>query len=78
MSVTDTNIISSRCDVTNRAAVMALAEKVSVQVGDVNILINNAGIMPCKPVLRHSEKEIKTMMDINVNGILWVSGILCS
>ncbi|CAB3256258.1 unnamed protein product [Arctia plantaginis] len=60
------------CDVTNRSAVMELAEKVSVQVGEVTILINNAGIMPCKPVLKHSEKEIRTMMDINVNGILWM------
>ncbi|KAJ0182274.1 hypothetical protein K1T71_001643 [Dendrolimus kikuchii] len=60
------------CDVTNREAVLKLADQVSRDVGEVSILINNAGIMPCKPVLRHSEKEIRTMMDINVNGNLWM------
>uniref|UniRef100_A0A2A4K3Z4 Short-chain dehydrogenase/reductase 3 n=2 Tax=Heliothis virescens TaxID=7102 RepID=A0A2A4K3Z4_HELVI len=60
------------CDVTDRAAVLALAEKVEREVGVVTILINNAGIMPCKPVLKHTEKEIRTLMDINVNGNLWM------
>ncbi|XP_026738787.1 epidermal retinol dehydrogenase 2-like [Trichoplusia ni] len=60
------------CDVTDREAVMQLAQKVEREVGEVTILINNAGIMPCKPVLRHSEKEIRTLMDINVNGNLWM------
>ncbi|CAG9796331.1 unnamed protein product [Diatraea saccharalis] len=59
------------CDVTDRAEVFQLADKVQREVGDVTILLNNAGIMPCKPLLKQSEKEIRTMMDINVNGILW-------
>lgn len=62
-----------RCDVTDRAAVFRVAEKVSKEVGDVTILVNNAGIMPCKPILKHSEKEIRAEVDINVIGNLWVS-----
>lgn len=61
-----------RADVTDRAAVFKLAERVTMEVGDVTILMNNAGIMPCKPLLRWSEKEIRSTMDINVNGNLWV------
>ncbi|CAK1602437.1 unnamed protein product [Parnassius mnemosyne] len=60
------------CDVTDRAAVMALAEKVRKDVGDVDILVNNAGIMPCKPFLQQTEKEIRLMMDINVNANIWL------
>ncbi|KAJ8735860.1 hypothetical protein PYW07_007480 [Mythimna separata] len=60
------------CDVTNRKAVFELAERVESEVGVVTILINNAGIMPCKPILKHNEKEIKSVMDINVNGNLWM------
>ncbi|KOB67199.1 Short-chain dehydrogenase [Operophtera brumata] len=60
------------CDVTDRAAVFKLAEKVSKEVGDVTILVNNAGIMPCKPILKHSEKEIRSEVDINVIGNLWM------
>ncbi|XP_028169998.1 epidermal retinol dehydrogenase 2-like isoform X2 [Ostrinia furnacalis] len=60
-----------QCDITNRDAVFKLAEKVQKEVGDVTILLNNAGIMPCKPLLRHSEKEIRSMYDVNVHGVLW-------
>ncbi|XP_059051149.1 epidermal retinol dehydrogenase 2-like [Achroia grisella] len=59
------------CDVTNRASVFDLAAKVQKEVGPVTILVNNAGIMPCKPILRQSEKEIRLMNDINVHGVLW-------
>ncbi|CAG4953985.1 unnamed protein product [Colias eurytheme] len=60
------------CDVTNRSAVMQLAEKVSKEVGDVSILVNNAGIMPCKPLLDQTEKEIRLMNDLNVNAYIWM------
>ena len=60
------------CDVTDRSAVMQLAEKVERDVGQVDILVNNAGIMPCKPVLKQTEKEIRATMEINVNGNLWM------
>ncbi|XP_068626801.1 17-beta-hydroxysteroid dehydrogenase 13-like [Battus philenor] len=59
------------CDVTDRAAVMKLAEKVRKEVGEVDILVNNAGIMPCKPISRQTEQEIRLMMDINVNANIW-------
>lgn len=66
----------SRCDVTDRAAVFKLQEKVSKEVGDVTILVNNAGIMPCKPLLRHTEKEIRSEVEINFIGNLWVRTLL--
>ncbi|XP_052750144.1 epidermal retinol dehydrogenase 2-like isoform X3 [Galleria mellonella] len=59
------------CDVTDRAAVFDLAAKVQREVGIVTVLLNNAGIMPCKPILRQSEKEIRLMNDINIHGVLW-------
>ena len=51
---------------------MELADKVKREIGDVTILVNNAGIMPCNPVLMQTEKEIRLMNDININGNLWV------
>ncbi|KPI95142.1 Epidermal retinol dehydrogenase 2 [Papilio xuthus] len=59
------------CDVTDRAAVLQLAEQVRRDAGDVNVLVNNAGIMPCKPITEQTEKEIRLMMDINVNANIW-------
>ncbi|XP_063616404.1 17-beta-hydroxysteroid dehydrogenase 13-like [Cydia splendana] len=59
-------------DVTDREAVFKLAQRVTIEVGDVTILVNNAGIMPCKPLLRWSEQEVRSTMDINVNGNIWM------
>ncbi|CAG9136809.1 unnamed protein product [Plutella xylostella] len=60
------------CDVTDRSAIAAMAARVRREVGDVTILVNNAGIMPCKSLQQHSEKEIRTMFDVNVLAHLWL------
>lgn len=60
------------CDVTDRDAVNALAEKIRREVGDVTMLVNNAGIMPCKSLLQTSPKEIRALFDVNVLAHLWL------
>ncbi|XP_063824692.1 short-chain dehydrogenase/reductase family 16C member 6-like isoform X2 [Ostrinia nubilalis] len=60
------------CDVTDRDAINALAEKVRREVGEVTMLVNNAGIMPCKPILETSEKEIRALFDVNILAHLWL------
>ncbi|XP_039962228.1 estradiol 17-beta-dehydrogenase 11-like [Bactrocera tryoni] len=60
------------CDVTKRDAINALAEKVRQEHGFINIVVNNAGIMPCHPILEHTETEIRTMFDINVLAHFWI------
>jgi hypothetical protein len=59
--------------VSDRDAVLSLANKVKDEVGDVSILVNNAGIMHCHPLLRHSPQEIRNTYDINVLAHFWVS-----
>lgn len=59
-------------DVTNRELVLATAAKVLSQVGDVTILVNNAGIMPAHDLLEHTEAEIKRIFDINVLAHFWM------
>lgn len=51
---------------------MEAARKVKQEVGDVTILINNAGIMPHHQFLDHTEAEIRRIMDINVMAHFWV------
>ena len=62
-----------RCDVADRDAVLSLANKVKEEVGDVTILVNNAGIMSCHPLLGHKPQEIRKTYDINVLAHFWVS-----
>jgi NAD(P)-dependent dehydrogenase (short-subunit alcohol dehydrogenase family) len=62
-----------RCDVSNRDAVLTVARKVKEEVGEITILVNNAGIMPCHPLLQHNPQEIRRIYEINVFAHFWVS-----
>lgn len=41
-------------------------------VGDVSILVNNAGIMPQHEVLKHTEAEVRKIYDINTIAHCWM------
>lgn len=57
---------------TNREKVLETANKVFSEVGTVSILVNNAGIMPQHDMLKHSEKEIRMIFEINVLAHFWM------
>ncbi|KAJ8684465.1 hypothetical protein QAD02_020257 [Eretmocerus hayati] len=61
-----------RCDVSNRDEVMRVADKVKKEVGSVTIIVNNAGIMPCRPFLEYAAEDIQKMFDINVMAHFWI------
>jgi len=61
------------CNVTKREELIELAQKVRKEHGFVHVVVNNAGIMPCHPLLEHTESEIRLMYDINVLSHYWVS-----
>ncbi|XP_050310618.1 short-chain dehydrogenase/reductase family 16C member 6-like [Anthonomus grandis grandis] len=65
------NVYGYKVDVSNRENVMQTAQKVRDQVGDVTILINNAGVMPHHSFLDHTEQEIRKIMDVNIMGNFW-------
>jgi len=59
--------------VTKREDVFVVAKRVKEEIGDVAILVNNAGIMPCHTFLDHTVDEIIQIFNINVLGHFWVS-----
>ncbi|XP_032678940.1 17-beta-hydroxysteroid dehydrogenase 13-like [Odontomachus brunneus] len=61
-----------KCDVSKREEVFEVAGKIKREVGDVTILINNAGIMPCHVFLDHTTEEIKRVFDVNVLAHFWM------
>lgn len=67
-----TSAYAYKCDVANREEVFKVAERVREEVGNVTILINNAGIMPCHRFLEHTPEEIRKMFDINVLAHCWI------
>jgi meso-butanediol dehydrogenase / (S,S)-butanediol dehydrogenase / diacetyl reductase len=56
-------------DVTDHAAVAALAERISVEVGDINILVNNAGVIIREGIdSPQVEANVRRMMEVNYFG----------
>jgi len=58
-------------DVTCRATVFEIQQKVKNDVGVVVVLINNAGIVKGKSILKLTEKEIRLTMDVNAISHFW-------
>lgn len=50
-----------------------LHDKITRDVGDVDILINNAGILPGKPFMELTNEQIKKTFKINTLAHFWVS-----
>ncbi|RWS23589.1 Short-chain dehydrogenase/reductase family 16C member 6-like protein [Leptotrombidium deliense] len=59
------------CDVTDRRYVCSIAEKVRDEVGNVTILVNNAGIVSGKNILQLSEEEIVRTFQVNTLSHFW-------
>ncbi|WP_315719390.1 MULTISPECIES: SDR family oxidoreductase [unclassified Bradyrhizobium] len=57
-------------DVTDRADVAAFAEAARELWGHVNVMINNAGIMPLSPMAAMKVDEWDRMVDVNIKGVL--------
>lgn len=55
-------------DVTNEEEISAFVEKVNAEVGVIDILINNAGIIKRIPMLEMSAADFRQVIDIDLNG----------
>ncbi|MBB5887657.1 gluconate 5-dehydrogenase [Lactovum miscens] len=61
------------CDVTDETAVNAMVAQVEKQVGAINILVNNAGIIKRIPMLEMSAQDFRQVIDVDLNGPFIVS-----
>lgn len=58
-------------DVTRKADVQALVDKAVNTYGKIDVIINNAGIMPIAPLSEVRTDEWDNMIDINIKGVLY-------
>lgn len=57
-------------DVTDLADMQAFAELARAEFGPVDVLVNNAGVMPLSPLAALKTDEWSRMIDVNIRGVL--------
>jgi 2-hydroxycyclohexanecarboxyl-CoA dehydrogenase len=62
--------VGSRVDVSNRQHVNAAVEKIHAEIGQINILVNNAGITLFQPFMDMTEETWDRVMTINLKSML--------
>jgi NADP-dependent 3-hydroxy acid dehydrogenase YdfG len=58
-------------DVTSHADMLALGEDAIKAFGKVDVIVNNAGIMPLSPLANRRVAEWDQMIDVNIKGVLY-------
>lgn len=61
-------------DVTSRQSMAAFVEAAREKWGRIDVLINNAGIMPLSPLSAGKQDEWERTIDVNIKGVLWGIG----
>ncbi|MBB3398659.1 SDR family oxidoreductase [Rhizobium sp. BK060] len=58
-------------DVTSRADVQAFADAALEAFGRIDVIVNNAGVMPLSPMASLKVDEWDRMVDVNIKGVLY-------
>ncbi|OAM84265.1 SDR family oxidoreductase [Devosia elaeis] len=61
-------------DVTDRLSMAAFVQAALDIWGRIDVLVNNAGIMPLSPLAAGKQDEWERMVDVNIKGVLWGIG----
>lgn len=64
------NALAMATDVTQRDQVKKLVDSAVDQFGRVDVILNNAGVMPLSPMDRLNVAEWDMMIDVNIKGVL--------
>lgn len=59
------------CDVSDRNDVIKVAKQIRSDVGHVTLLINNAGILHCHPLLMLNHQQIQRTLEVNTLSHFW-------
>jgi NADP-dependent 3-hydroxy acid dehydrogenase YdfG len=62
--------IALRVDVTDRASLEGFLDEAEKQLGPLDVMVNNAGIMPVTPFMEEGDDSIHRQIEINVYGVV--------
>lgn len=63
--------LAVRCDVGERRDVQRLADEVARRLGDVDVLVNNAGVIRLGPLVEFAEPDWRLLFRVNVDGVFF-------
>lgn len=63
------NVVPIRCDVTRPDQVSSMVDRVTAELGGIDIAVCNAGIIAVIPMLEMSPEEFQRIQDTNVTGV---------
>lgn len=63
--------IAVKVDVSKREQMMAAVEETLQKLGDLNVLINNAGLGPTTPIETITPKQFEHVYAVNVGSVYW-------
>lgn len=61
-------------DVTDRQSMAAFVHTAMEEWSRIDVLVNNAGVMPLSPLAADKQDEWERMVDVNIKGVLWGIG----
>lgn len=64
-------VLVQRLDVTRRDQVEAFAEAARERFGSIDVIVNNAGVMPLSLLASLKVDEWERMIDVNIRGVLY-------
>jgi NADP-dependent 3-hydroxy acid dehydrogenase YdfG len=65
------DVLARRLDVTDRADVAAFADAARRRFGRIDVIVNNAGVMPLSLMASLKVDEWDRMIDVNIKGVLY-------
>ncbi len=57
-------------DVTDRSSFRAFLDEAECRLGPIDVVVNNAGIMPVTPFADEGEDSVRRQVDINLHGVI--------
>jgi NADP-dependent 3-hydroxy acid dehydrogenase YdfG len=63
--------VAFELDVTDRDSFAGFLDAAENELGPIDVLVNNAGIMPVGPFAKETDETAKLMVDINLHGVIY-------
>lgn len=72
------NVHAYTVDLSRRQHIYETAEKVRLDVGDVTIVVNNAGVVAGRRLLECPDELLERTLLVNCHALFWVRALICT